>query len=368
MSIYDTIPKDLKVLLVHNDVSGSTSEAELDVLDQVKVVEEALKELNVDYTVASLKNLHKLGQLLSKHQDCNVVFNLYENDVSKIDNQEFFDNNLPTGAEIFGMGCTGFSTAKLVLAIDKAHTRRIFAKHKVPVARGVEVGIGDDKATFLRAMEAVFGSQSPAVPLIVKPSCADASEGIVWDKSVFNAPHSAALDEVWARIEEVRRTMEMPSLVEELVGKGELNVSVLCDPEPRVVAVAEIDFAPLDPGLPPIVDYEGKWTPESPMYKSVRRLPAAITEEARAETVRVCLESFRAVGGRDFGRVDLRFTYDKETGKTSLWILEVNPNPCISNDSGFSVALEYAGIPFSYFVKVCIINAYRRHLSYIEEK
>lgn len=360
---YETIPKELKVLVIHNDVSGSTSESELDVLDQLRSVENALKELGVEYKVIALKNLHQLGRALSAHLDYNVVFNLYENDCDKIDS-DFFDVSLPVGTEVFGMGCTGFSTSKLMAATDKVHTRRVLEQNKIPIARGFEVNLLDDKDAFLAGMERVFGGASTSASLIVKPSCADASEGIVWDKSVFNPPHTVGFDAVWARVEEVRKTMEMPVLIEELVGAGELNVSVLCDPEPRIVAVAEIDFSPLDPGLPPIVDYEGKWTPESPMYKSVRRLPANITEEAHEEVKGICLESFKALGGRDFGRVDLRFTHDKGTGKTQFWVLEVNPNPCISDDAGFPVALEYAKIPFSYFIKVCIMNAYRRHLDY----
>lgn len=362
---YETIPKDLKVLIIHNDVSGSTSESELDVLDQVRVVESSLKELGIEYKIIALKNLHQLGRALSAHLDYNVVFNIYENDCDKMDT-DYFDVSLPVGTEVFGMGCTGFPTSKLMTVTNKVDTRRVLESNKIPIARGFEVGLLDDRAAFLRGMERTFGAE-PAVPFIVKPSCADASEGIVWDKSVFNPPHAATFDAVWARVEEVRRTMEMSVLIEELVGAGELNVSVLCDPEPRIVAVAEIDFTTLNPGLPPIVDYDGKWFPESPMYQSERRLPANITEEARVEVEKICLDSFKAVGGRDFGRVDLRFTYDEKTGKTRFWVLEVNPNPCLSDDAGFPVALEYAGIPFSYFVKVCVMNAYQRHLGYISE-
>lgn len=366
MSVYETIPKDLKVLIIHNDVSGSTVESELDVLEEVQGVETALKKLNIEYKVLALKNLHQLGRTLSSHLDYNVVFNLYENDCDKIDS-EFFDVSLPVGCEVFGMGCTGFPTSRLIVVTDKVASRGVFERSKIPIARGFEVSLLDDKATFLAGMSRVYGP-NPTVPFIVKPSCADASEGIVWDKSVFNPPHPADFASVWERVDEVRRTMGMSVLIEELVGAGELNVSVLCDPEPRIVAVAEIDFSPLGPGLPPIVDYEGKWTPESPMYKSVRVLPANITAEAKTEVEKICLDAFNAVGGRDFGRVDLRFTYDKEQDKTQFWVLEVNPNPCISGDAGFPAALEYAGIPFEEFVKVCVLNAYRRHLEYVEEK
>ena len=39
------------------------------------------------------------------------------------------------------------------------------------------------------------------------------------------------------------------------------------------------------------------------------------------------------------------------------WILEVNANPCLSPDAGFSAALERAGIPFGEAVRRIVADS-----------
>ena len=50
------------------------------------------------------------------------------------------------------------------------------------------------------------------------------------------------------------------------------------------------------------------------------------------------LSAWRAVRGQGYGRVDLRVD---ETGQP--WVLEVNPNPDISDDAGLSRMAQAAG-------------------------
>jgi len=58
---------------------------------------------------------------------------------------------------------------------------------------------------------------------------------------------------------------------------------------------------------------------------------------------------------RDYARVDFRMDEDGR-----LYVLEVNANPDISPDAGFTAALEAGGVPFQVFVENVLLNAWSR--------
>jgi D-alanine-D-alanine ligase len=65
--------------------------------------------------------------------------------------------------------------------------------------------------------------------------------------------------------------------------------------------------------------------------------------------------AFRLLGCRDYARVDFRI---RPAGKP--YILEVNPNPDISLEAGFSRCLTAAGISRSEFAVQMVQNALLR--------
>lgn len=347
---------EVRVLVVHNDVSHSTLESEKDVLDEVAEVTKALTALGIAFIVAPVGDPRDFAPLLASHPDCDVVFNLYEPQNKDFRPGSLMNDSLPLAAELFGRGCTGGTTLGLWLTLDKALTKRAVRMAGAPVPRDVEVSLSMTRAQFDAAFSAEFGGDR-ATRLIVKPASSDGSEGIFWDKSVF--ARGADPGAVWARAEEIRGTFGMAALVEELIGDGELNVSVIEDPVPRVIAVAEIDFSPMAAHLPHIVDYEAKWNPKSPMYTSVRRVPAAIPAHVARAAGEIALQAWKATYCRDYGRVDMRFDLHPD-GTFQIWVLEVNVNPAISPDSGYSVACEHAGIGFQGFIKKVVTNAFMR--------
>jgi D-alanine-D-alanine ligase len=66
--------------------------------------------------------------------------------------------------------------------------------------------------------------------------------------------------------------------------------------------------------------------------------------------------AFRALGLRDFGRVDLRIDSDEMP-----WVIDVNPNCDLSPDAGVAKAAAYGGLAYPQLVgKICEL-AWRRH-------
>jgi len=142
--------------------------------------------------------------------------------------------------------------------------------------------------------------------------------------------------------------------VEQFVAGREINVTLVeWDGDVHPLPLAEIDFSAFPPGKPRIVDYAAKWLADSFEFQHTpRRIPAAVDETTAAAIRRLALAAWRAVGCRDYARVDLRLDAEGRP-----FVLEVNPNPDISPDAGFAAALAAAGIPWVEFVRKMVENA-----------
>jgi D-alanine-D-alanine ligase len=76
----------------------------------------------------------------------------------------------------------------------------------------------------------------------------------------------------------------------------------------------------------------------------------------------IALKVFKLFGCRDYARVDIRVDRD---GK--IYILEVNPNPDISPQSGMARSLKVQGILYTEFVKGLLEKALQRKDREIEK-
>ena len=134
------------------------------------------------------------------------------------------------------------------------------------------------------------------------------------------------------RIEYVFNSFKQPALVEEFIVGRELNAAVIGDKNPVVLPISEIDFSRMPDNLHPIVSYQAKWDPMHEAYhKTIPICPAILPDETREEAERMALECVRAVGTRDYSRVDMRLSKEDNL----LYVLEVNPNPDLTPGAGF---------------------------------
>jgi D-alanine-D-alanine ligase len=140
-----------------------------------------------------------------------------------------------------------------------------------------------------------------------------------------------------------------------------VNVAVLAKTPDQFVAlpIAEIMFDQLPADVPKIVGYEAKWLANSPCDRgTVPRCPAAL-DDAMAHRVRtLALRAVRALGIRDYGRVDIRLR--ERDGHP--FVLEVNPNPDLSRDGGFIRSAKASGRTYASTL-LEIVNLASRRLS-----
>jgi D-alanine-D-alanine ligase len=173
-------------------------------------------------------------------------------------------------------------------------------------------------------------------PLIIKPAFEDASVGIDNDAIVYNAA------QLRKRVAFVFEQFKQPSLVEEFIEGRELNVAVMGDEEIEALPISEIDFSSMPEHLHKIVSYQAKWDPHHEAYhKTIPVCPAELPRSIETEAKEMAKKAFRLMGCRDYARVDIRLSKDNK-----LYVLEVNPNPDLTEGAGFMRSAEAAGMSY----------------------
>jgi D-alanine-D-alanine ligase len=179
-------------------------------------------------------------------------------------------------------------------------------------------------------------------PYILKSIWEHASIGLN-EKSIHHSP--ASLQMAMRKMDESTRE---GFFFEHYIDGREFNISILASQgELKVMPPAEINFEGFG-RKPRIVDYKAKWDESSYQYHHTNRIFTFTRKDARllakikALTLR-CADVFDIKG---YARVDFRI--DKH-GRP--FILEVNANPCLSPDSGFTAACMASGLSYPEIVQ-----------------
>ncbi len=293
--------------------------------DEVGAVEESLRAGGFSPYVLTVEHFSKdLVSTLTRIAP-RFVFNLCE----EINHRSELEMCVAGLLDLMGIPYTGSGPLALGLALNKFRVKKLLRSSSIPTARGYLLTPEDHT----RVREISF-------PVIVKPVREDGSLGI-GPSSVCN--DTSTLQAQVLMIHEVYR---QPALVEEYLDGREFNVSIIGDGKPEVLAVSEIDFSGMPPGLPKIVCYQAKWDEDSLVYQgTVPVCPARISGRLENRIRDLALRSFIAVGCRDYARIDMR-----TDAEGNVRVLEVNPNPDIGPKAGFARAARAAGYTYTDIV------------------
>lgn len=286
-------------------------------LEVARAVAEALRPRWDASLVAVDADLHHVALRLRELRPA-CVFNLCES----IAGDARLESALPMILEGLGIRYTGSPPAALALALHKDRVKKALRAAKVPTPAGGLYQIG----------------MKVRWPAIVKPSREDGSSGICAASVVRS---ESALR---GQVRRIEREFRQPALVEEYVDGLELNVSVLGHP-PRALPPWAIDFSVMPAGSPKIVTYDGKWKPGSLADRGSKPVRASLDRATERAVVAVALAAFRAVGLRDYGRVDVRLAADG-----TPFVIDVNPNCDLSPSAGFARAAAAAGLSYAALV------------------
>lgn len=242
--------------------------------------------------------------------------------------------------EMLRLPFTGNDPLALALAHDKARCRELLGICGLPVAA---------------SRTWPYSGPAPDLdglrpPLIVKPRHEDGSHGLSAE-SVCGTTAKAV-----RRASQTAAQWRQDCLVEEFLPGREFNVGIVLDE--AVLPLSEIEYR-LPAGLPNLVTYEAKWREDSEYCRGTPvQCPAEnVDPSLRTRLLNLALAAWRALGCRDYARVDLRLNAAGDPH-----ILEVNPNPDLSPDAGMARAAEKGGLTYDGLVAGIAEHALRRGL------
>lgn len=228
------------------------------------------------------------------------------------------DGTIQALLELANKKYTGSGVLASALAMNKAISKKLFEREKIPTPRW----------TLLKSKTYSPGSlpdllQKFPPPVIIKPNDQGSTIGLTLVEN--EADCSAAVEKAFAVSDEV--------LIEEYIEGRELTVAVLGD-EPLPV----VEILPKNK----LYDYECKYTKGMCSYQC----PADLSDEKREEIQKLGLTAFQTLGCRGYARVDFRM--DR---KGNLFCLEVNTLPGMTKTSLVPKAAKVMGISFDELIE-----------------
>ncbi len=308
---------------------------ELTPMEEYEILADRLSKFGLEaYSLNIKDDLQLLLRNLKKDKP-DVIFNFVE--IYK-DNSRL-EMNFVGLFELLGIPYTGAPPMALANCQNKVLAKRILNSKGIRTPRYIH--IKKRRKNYNHGLN---------FPLIVKPAFEDASVGIENDSIVQN---QRQLNE---RVDYVLTYFFQPALVEEFIDGRELNIAVLGDTEPRALPISEIDFAEMPDHLYNIVSYQAKWDPQHEAYhKTIPSCPAILPVSVETKAKAIALKAFKTMGCRDYARVDMRLNKKKE-----LFVLEVNPNPDLTEGAGFMRSADAAGYSYVRALKKIIKLAWAR--------
>lgn len=264
------------------------------------------------------EDLTRLENYLRRKNRADVVFNLVE----YFHDDPVLEPHVAALFELHRMPYTGAPPFALALCQMKGLTKQVLLANGIPTPRYVLV-----------EQPGVPPIHGLTFPLIVKPAREDASSGV----SRHSVVHDNA--ELAAQLERISEEHDPPYLVEEFVEGRELHVSIFGNDPPEILPPIEFDFSDLPEGYPPIISYAAKWDPLNEVYHRVHSIcPAELSPRELERVQEIARRAYRATRCRDYARLDVRLADDGIP-----YVLEVNPNPDLTEGVSFMESAEAAG-------------------------
>ena len=254
------------------------------------------------------------------------------------------ESNVAGLLNLLGLRYTGSSPSGLMVAGDKALTKKILSFHQIKTPQFATVYRG--------ALDSVGELE---FPVIVKPPQEDASLGIT-AKSVVHD-----IKELFEAMHGLQKEFNSPVLVEQFIEGREFYVGVLGNASAVALPVIELDFSKFPADKPKIASYAAKWGDDGAgsgdEYAGTESIfPTGVDPELVERMQKVAVEAFDALRLRDYARIDLRVTPSGE-----IFVIEVNPNCYLEKSGEFARAAEKGGFPYPALVERIVELATARY-------
>lgn len=327
--------KKLRVMmLVHtdlvppNDISGD-DDPRLEKYRTEYDVHQALLELGHEVRILGIDDdLTPIRTTINEWKP-HIAFNLLEDFAGNA----AFDYYVVSYLHMLKVPCTGSNPRGLILARDKALSKKLLTYHriKVPQFRVFRWG---------RTIQTREVRDLP-YPMVVKSLLEQGSVGISQASFVTNEV------ELTERVIQLQEMTGGDAIAEQYIDGRELYVTVIGNNRLQVLPIRELIFGAHEEGEPRIATYKVKWDSKyrerhAIDYQFVRTLPAGLVDAIP----KLCKRVYRILEITGYARMDLRLGKD---GK--VYVLDVNPNAALSSIDDMAFSADKAGMDYPQFIQ-----------------
>ncbi len=294
-------------------------------LKEIEKIKSALEEnFSKVSDIAINRDVIRTIKLIKKHSP-DIIFNFVES----VEGIATFEYCMAGIYPLLDLQYTGNIPSCLGNCLNKELTKNILRALGIKTPASQIVRINDNITEKNFELE---------YPVILKLLSEDASIGI----SEFSVVKD--FKSLKKQLNFLQKTYKQDVIIEEYIDGRELNVAVLNN---TPLPISEIKFSGLPDGLPKIVTYDGKWMENTVYYNNtIPQCPAKLNKKLKQKVEETALSAYAAMNCRDYARVDIRVSKDGVP-----YVIEVNPNPDISIDSGFARAAAAAGMSYADLLK-----------------
>ncbi len=307
---------------------------EFDVIESLEYIGHRVEVLGLD------DDLSVLGEAIERFRP-QVLFNLLEDFHGVAINDQHWVSHL----ELLGIPYTGCNPRGLLLARDKAISKKLLVHESIP-APGFAVFRRGERATLGRLSRLTAKLR---YPLMVKSLIFDGSVGISQASVVVSE------EKLRERVRFVHENIGTDAIAEEFIEGRELYVGVLGNERLETLPVWELRFKKRPPSTRLIATERVKWSDKYQkkigVHSGRARLPEAKAREIQALARRI----YRVLELSGYGRVDFRMTDDG-----AVCFLEANPNPQLAYGEDFAESAEKGGISYENLISRILKLAFSR--------
>jgi D-alanine-D-alanine ligase len=250
-----------------------------------------------------------------------------------------FDQNVVSYLELIRLPYTGCNPRGMLLARDKALSKKLLHYHRVSVP---------EFSVVRRGRKPVIPKRL-AFPAIVKPLTQEASIGISQASVVDDA---AKLTE---RVQFIHESIATDAIVEQFVDGRELYCGLIGNDRVQVLPVWEMTFANLPEGQHAIATERVKWSPKYQAKVGVSTGEAKGLPNGSAEAIQhIARRVYKVLELSGYARIDIRLD---NAGR--VFILEANPNPQIARTEDFAESAAAAGLPYPMLLQRILTTGLR---------
>jgi D-alanine-D-alanine ligase len=250
-----------------------------------------------------------------------IVFNLME----AFHGVTTFDQNVVSYLELLKAPYTGCNPRGLILARDKALSKKLLAYHRIPVPEFSVIRRGQ-KAALTRKLR---------FPVIVKSLFFEASVGISQASVVENE------EQLGRRVQFIHDSLGTAAIVEQFIDGRELYVGVIGNERLQVFPVWEMSFAKMPENRWKIATERVKWSTKYQEKHGIMTDVAELTDVGRERVQHLAKRVYRALDLNGYARVDMRMGEDGR-----VYVLEANPNPNLAYGEDFAESGERADVSY----------------------